>query len=421
MSIEAQITSEEVVAPSAQEKIRCEIDGAMVHAIQAHINEHHAANGWTLERYKNEFPNAPTLSPFAQYRVDLAKAKKAAGAADPLAQAAGPVAQAAVSAAAPAPTMTANYSVSMQHFHEVFDLGAAPAAKNSKGLPIPVAVLNGHNAEVANYMVDTDQDYVFNIDLVKKVIAGIALNKPVYLWGMHGTGKTTVIQQAAARLRRPVMRVQHTMNMEESHVLGQWVVKNGQTEFQLGPLPTAMLLGMIYVADEYDFAMPSVTAVYQPVMEGQALLIKDAPPLLRKIAPHPEFRFMATGNTNGCGDETGLYQGTMMQNAANYSRFGITEEVEYMDAKTEKNILQSKTKIAAGPADKIVKFAGDVRKMFKEGKISMTISPREMINAAQLGVAFGGDWKTGMMLAFANRLPRVDKKVVEEYMQRVFG
>lgn len=282
-------------------------------------------------------------------------------------------------------------------------------------------MLSGHSPDALIYLPTVDQNYVFHIETLKKVIVGLTLGKPVLLWGKHGTGKTSIIQQTAARLGRTVMRVQHTLNMQETDVLGQWTVRNGQTEFQLGPLAQAMINGMIYIADEYDFAMPAVTSLYQPVLEGEPLLIKDAPLHLRKIVPHKDFRFFATGNTNGTGDETGLYQGTMMQNAANYSRFGVTIEVDYMEAKIEKSIVVAKSGMPPNAVDKLIKMANEIRKSFGDGKLSMTISPRELINAAVIGTAFGGNWQLGVELAYSNRLPSTDRKVVGEFMQRIFG
>lgn len=397
----------QVVSTGDDEKIVCQIDGARVHSVAAHIRANHP--DWTIERYKEEYPDAPLLSKFAERLLEeRRRAATTANAAE----------QKPVNAVG---EYQPNYTVTKVPMHELFELGDSAAARSSTGKPIPVPVLSGHTAESMTYLVEPDNAYIWNIDLLKKVIVGLVLNKPIYLWGMHGTGKTTVLQQVAARMRFPVMRVQHTQTMEESNVLGQWVVRDGETKFQLGPLPTAMLNGWLYIADEYDVAMPGIVALYQPVLEGQPLVIKDAPPHLRRIVPHPEFRFAATGNTNGCGDETGLYQGTVMQNAANYSRFGVTEEVRYMDAAIEESILRSKVRLPAAVAEKIVKFAGDVRKQFEEGRISMTISPREMLAAAELGVAFGGDWTMGLKLAFANRLPRADKAVVEQYLQRIFG
>lgn len=426
----SQLANAGAAATAPDDKILCQIDNVRVHSIQSHIKRNHP--DWTIERYQAEFPGEPLFSQTALDVIERQKKEKE------LAAAAAPQANMAVSAGIGAAKMSFKNAM----FHELFELGNAAAAMSSKGQPIPVKVLEGHDAQSLDYLPELDKSYVFNIDLLKKVIIGMELNMPTYLWGFHGTGKTTILQQAAARTRRPFIRVQHTINMQESDVLGQWtvrakeveveeldndgkkvVVKKQQsvTEYQLGPLPLAMINGWVYCADEYDFAMPSVTAVYQPVLEGQALLIKDAPPHFRKVVPHPNFRFVATGNTNGVGDETGLYQGTLVQNAANYSRFAITEEVEYMDAKIETAILQSKTGIDSASAGKIVKMANEVRKMFRDGKITMTVSPRELIRCASLGIAYGGNWSLGMELAFANRLSRVDKKVVQEYMQRVFG
>lgn len=434
----SQAIAADAAATASDGRIVCQIDNVRVHTIQGHIKQHHP--DWTIERYQATYPGAPLFSQIAlelKAKQDADKAAAAQAAAAPSAHSVQANMLAEAGVASPA-----KITVKQAFFHELFELGTAPAALSAKSQPIPIKVLEGHDPQSADYLPDIDKSYVFNIDLLKKVIIGFELNMPTYLWGFHGTGKTTILQQAAARTRRPFIRVQHTINMQESDVLGQWTVRakpveveeidsagnkhkvikqQSVTEFQLGPLPLAMINGWVYCADEYDFAMPSVTAVYQPVLEGQALLIKDAPPHFRKIVPHPNFRFVATGNTNGVGDETGLYQGTLVQNAANYSRFAITEEVEYMDAKIETAILQSKTGIDSASAGKIVKMAGEVRKMFRDGKITMTVSPRELIRCASLGIAYGGNWTLGMELAFANRLSRVDKKVVQEYMQRVFG
>lgn len=400
------------------EPIICQIDNQKCHSIQLHIQKYHA-DEWTLERYKTEYPGAPLLSEKAKRRV----AERRAAAAGSSRDEALPVRKA--------------------FFHELFDLGTkAKAAFNKMGHPIEVTVLDSQSEECTPYVGSIDPNYVFNIDLTKKVLIGLELRKAVYLWGFHGTGKTTLLEQIAARTRRPFMRVQHTINTEESHILGQYVVRSKPveveelgadgkvvkvikqqtvTEFQLGPLPLAMLEGMTYCADEYDFAMPSVVAVYQPVLEGKPLVIKDAPPEFRVIKPHPNFRFCATGNTNGVGDETGLYQGTLIQNAANYSRFAITEEVTYMEPKIEESVIVGQAGIDRDDAAKLVKFAKDIRTSFADGKIGMTVSPRELINAAELGLVMGGDWSGGLKLAFANRLSRTDKKVVEEYAQRIFG
>lgn len=406
--------TKENVAAAANNQIICKIDGQYCHSVALHIKNNHA-DTWTLERYREEFPDAPMLSPFAEEMLAKRASSKAAAASTVTAALNTTTAYLAdTGISAPLTTSTAI-------MHELFGLGNAAAARTGTGTPINVTIMQGHDDAAIAYLPQVDEAYIFNIDLLKKVVAGYQLNMPTLLWGMHGTGKTTMFEQVAARTGRPFIRVQHTINMQESEILGQWTVRDNSTKFQLGPLPMAMLNGWVYCADEYDFAMPSVLAVYQPVLEGKSLLIKDAPPHLRKITPHPNFRFTATGNTNGTGDETGLYQGTLIQNAANYSRFKITEEVEYMSAEIETNILESKTRISKMDAKRIVKFAHDIRESFKNQKIGMTISPREMISAAELGIAFGGNWQMGIKLAFANRLTRVDKQVVEQLIQRIFS
>lgn len=404
--------------PSVNDKIVCKIDGELVHSVEIHIKNNHA-NTWTVERYKEEFPGEPLLSNYAQALIDKkrqALAKK-------------PAEQPRQAAPQAAPQNNGNYEMAFTteltagtgKMHEIFDLGNVPAAMSAKGTPINVDTFSGHSGLALDYLPEVDDRHVFNIDLLKRAVVGFQLNIPIYFWGYHGTGKTTTFEQVSARTGRPFVRVQHTLNMQESEILGQWVVINGQTEFQLGPLPMAMIHGMTFCADEYDVAMPNVTTLYQPVLEGKALIIKDAPPHLRRIVPHKEFRFCATGNTNGCGDETGLYQGTLIQNAANYSRFGITEEVKYMERKIEESIIMSRTGVNRQIAGKIVTFAHNVRESFGRGDISLTVSPRELIRAVELASAFGGKWEVGLQLAFANRLPRADKEVVNGFMQRLFG
>lgn len=413
--------AEMTVAGATDGKIVCQIDNVRVHFIQTHITKNHP--DWTIERYQAEFPGAPLMSEYGRQLYERKQAENAAKARAAVASTPVlPTTTAAASSVTAAFIGGAKFETRKVPMFELFELGATPppAALNKKGAPIAVDVFSGHDKESLHYVPEVDDRYVWNIDLLKKVITGLALNKNVLLWGYHGTGKTSVIKQICARTKRPFIRKQHTINMQESDVLGQWTVKDGNTVFQLGPLAMAMIHGWVYCADEYDFAMPSVLAVYQPVMEGEPLMIADAPPEFRKITPHPDFRFVATGNTNGTGDESGLYQGTMIQNSANYSRFGITVEVEYMEPAIEEQILISQTKIDKISAGKIVKMANKIRDMFKEGKISTTISPRELITASQLGIAYGAEWKLGMELAFSNRLSRVDKKVLEEYMSRAF-
>lgn len=387
------------VAVSGDGKIICHIDGARVHVIQTYLKQAHPT--WTIAAYKEKYPEAPLFSKLASDRRAQINAEKNGK-------------------AAPETSIADKTEVNMVPLAELFGL-PAKAGENARGNPLMVRLCGDVDDEISSFIPDIDTNFVFDIDLLKSVLIGFEINKPIYFWGYHGTGKTSIGEQVCARMKRPWLRVQHTGNTEEAHIIGQYVVKNGATEYQLGPLPYAMLHGLVYCADEYDAALPSVCTVYQPVLEGKPLIIKDAPPELRIIRPHPNFRIFATGNTNGSGDETGLYQGTQIQNAANYSRFGITEEVDYMNPKMEIAVLVGQAQITKDDAGRLVEFANDVRKAFKAARIGSTISPRELINAAQIAIVRGSQWRMGLRNAFMARLSRTDREVVEQFAQRVWG
>jgi cobaltochelatase CobS len=261
--------------------------------------------------------------------------------------------------------------------------------------------------------------YVFTGELLKILFVGYKKNVPTYLYGHAGVGKTTAIEQFCAVIGLPFLRVQHTANTEESHILGQWGIKNGETKFELGPLPYAMKNGLIYCADEYDFALPCICSVYQPVLEGKPLVIKDADPENRVIKPHPNFRFMATGNTNGAGDESGLYQGTNIQNAANYDRFGLVYKVNHLAEDAEFSLIKNKLPTIEDSFIKsMLGFATQIRKQFDEGKLCNTLSPRALLNIIMIGNSIC-DFHKAVELSFANRLNDMDRQAVIEIADRV--
>jgi cobaltochelatase CobS len=393
-------------------KIECKICGAHVHVMKAHLKADHPET--SIEEYQAQFPDAPTLSDLAIAQLKKkAEEKKAAGAPLPVEMAGtGGAALASVTALMPKGTPT------RAAFHEVFGLGKIPAALSTKKEAIPISVIT---EPTHPDMVPTiSDDYVYDVDELKNVILALELNIPTYVWGHKGSGKSELYEQICARTGRAMIRVQHTVNTEESHIVGQWTVKGGSTEFELGPLPLAMLHGWVYAADEYDFTLPSVLSVYQAVLEGKPLVIKEADAANRIIKPHPNFRFAATGNTNGSGDETGLYQGTSLQNSANYDRFGMVIHKQYMQKKFESLILQKRCGLRADDADKLVDFAALVRESYDGAKISDVISPRTLIYAAKIGVK-RGSWRQGIQLSFINKLSKIDREVVDGLAQRIFG
>ena len=388
---------------SSDAMITCQICGETTHIVASHLKNKHPEV--TLEAYQEKFPEAPIMSEKARAAIEAQKNKSAPVEATFKAE----VAEKSAGEKAKA------------FFHELFGFPTTNKdAMSARGTPIPVAVndRSAMDANLAALIPDVDNSYVFDASLTKTVVMGLAMNVPCYLHGHAGVGKTTLFEQVAAHTNQPYVRVQHTANMEEADVEGRWVVNaESQMEFLNGPLTDAMEKGMIYCADEYDFASPMILSVYQAVLEGKPLFIKAAN---KKVYPHPNFRFVASGNTNGAGDESGLYQGTLMQNAANYERFGIVEKVNYMPQTSEIEMLTSKTGISKKDATEIVKFATMMRESFDRHDVAIPMSPRSTLNAAKLGVA-RNDMKYGVTVAYINRLPNTSADAARSAAQRIFG
>ena len=380
------------------DKIECALCGALTHSIQLHLSQEHP--DMSVKEYIKRFPESPLLSETAKKRIAEKRRQQTAQA----------------------------KSEGKAVFHEVFELDPSDKhcfSSNGKR-PITITVLerpkaDNEQAKVAlDSIPEVNKNYVFDSLELKNVMIGVEMDIPVYIWGHKGAGKTELVEQVCARTNRPLTRVQHTVNTEESQIVGQWVVRNGQTEFEYGPLPLAMINGWAFLADEYDFAMPNVLATYQAVLEGKPLMIKEAPANMRVVRPHPNFRFFATGNTNGTGDDTGLYQGTTIQNSANYDRFGVVIKKSYLTENDEVRILVSNANVSEDDAKLLVRFATDVRQSFDSGKVSDTISPRTLLFAAKIGLR-RSSFSAGLELAFLNKLSTVDREICAGVAQRIFG
>lgn len=390
-------------------KVICQLDGQPVHVIQTYLKKSHPAV--SVEQYREQYPDAPMLSEAAKKALEK---KRAEASEDKSLKAS----MAGVSAAKVVPI----------HSKRVPDYGIRSAdvvklINNVRGIgdstSIPVSVFEAHDAQ--DMVPEIDAEFIWDPEVLRDCIACMDYAIPSYFWGHAGTGKSTAWEQYAANTNRPFIRIQHTANTEEAHIVGQMLANESGTYFEPGPLALAMKYGWVYMADEYDFAFPQVLGVYQPVLEGKPLIIKEAPHEWRRIDPHPQFRFVATGNTNGSGDETGLYQGTNLQNAANYSRFGIVTKMEYMSKDDEAQMIEKKTKIANNKAVMLVNFASRVRQSYERGEITNTIGPRELLYAARLGALFGGDFKAGIQRAFINKLPSSSALPVTELADRIFA
>ncbi len=397
------------VVPEASSQIECAICGKKTHAMHLHLKEHHPE--MSIDQYRTAYPDAPLLSDYAAKVIAEREAGKKGK--PPVVKA-----ESEESSDTVAATPDASGKFKRDALHTLFGLKGKEGLSSS-GKPIPVTVMIPDET-AAKFIPPRDEDYVFTPGVLKDALIGLELNIPTYVWGHAGTGKSTLIEQICSITQRAMIRVQHSANTEEAHITGQWTVKGGETVFEPGLLLLAMKNGWVYVADEYDFASPSVLAVYQAVLEGKACVTKEADEKWRIVQPHEGFRFMATGNSNGSGDESGLYQGVMIQNAANYERFGMVINMPYMKESEETRILSSKLGLEKEDANKLVKFANLVREQFNSKRMMATISPRALLYAGTIGLR-KGCFKAGIECSFANRLSSVDREVVKGLAQRVFG
>ena len=270
---------------------------------------------------------------------------------------------------------------------------------------------------------DRDDSYVFDPDTTLAILAGFAFNRRVMVQGYHGTGKSTHIEQVAARLKWPCIRINLDAHISRIDLIGRdaIVLRDGKqvTEFREGLLPWALQTPTALVFDEYDAGRPDVMFVIQRVLEteGKLTLLDQN----RVIRPSPWFRMFATANTVGLGDTSGLYHGTQQINQGQMDRWNIVVGLNYLPAEVETNIVQAKAKEADPQlVANMVKVADLSRQGFINGDISTVMSPRTVITWAQ-NTAIFKDPGFAFRLSFLNKCDEAERALVAEYYQRVFG
>lgn len=282
-------------------------------------------------------------------------------------------------------------------------------------------------SEADERVPDHDDSYVFDPDTTLAIAAGFAFNRRVMIQGYHGTGKSTHIEQVAARLNWPCIRINLDSHISRIDLVGRdaIVLRDGQqvTEFREGLLPWALQTPTALVFDEYDAGRPDVMFVIQRVLEadGKLTLLDQN----RVIRPNPYFRLFATSNTVGLGDTTGLYHGTQQINQGQMDRWNIVVTLNYLPAATEAKIVLSKnddfdTETGHKTVEDMVKVAELTRQGFMTGDISTVMSPRTVITWAQNATIFG-DIGFSFRLSFLNKCDEAERALVAEYYQRVFG
>ena len=278
------------------------------------------------------------------------------------------------------------------------------------------------------YVPEIDSNYKFDRDTTLAIISGFAFNKRVLIQGYHGTGKSTHIEQVAARLNWPCIRVNLDSHISRIDLIGKdaIVLRDSKqvTEFREGILPWSLQNPTALVFDEYDAGRADVMFVIQRVLEqdGRMTLLDTN----KVITPNPNFRLFATANTVGLGDTTGLYHGTQQINQGQMDRWNIVTTLNYLSHEAECGIILSKSPDydstdGKSQIDSMVALADLTRQGFMAGDISTVMSPRTVITWAENARIFNGDIAFAFRLSFLNKCDEVERPTVSEYYQRCFG
>ena len=282
-------------------------------------------------------------------------------------------------------------------------------------------------SERAEHVPDLDPAYRFDHDTTLAILAGFAYNRRVIIQGYHGTGKSTHIEQVAARLNWPCIRINLDSHISRIDLIGKdaIVLRDGKqvTEYREGLLPWALQHPTALVFDEYDAGRPDVMFVIQRVLEveGKLTLLDQN----RVIRPHPSFRLFATANTIGLGDTTGLYHGTQQINQGQMDRWNIVATLNYLPHDEELKIVLAKApdwdnEEGRRTLTAMIALADLTRSGFINGDISTVMSPRTVITWAQNARIFN-DVGFAFRVTFLNKCDEVERSIVAEYYQRCFG
>jgi cobaltochelatase CobS len=277
------------------------------------------------------------------------------------------------------------------------------------------------------HVPDIDPDYLFDKETTLAILAGFTHNRRVMVQGYHGTGKSTHIEQVAARLNWPCVRINLDSHISRIDLIGKdaIVVREGMqvTEFRDGILPWALQTNTALVFDEYDAGRPDVMFVIQRILEasGRLTLLDQN----RVIRPHGAFRLFATANTIGLGDTSGLYHGTQQINQGQMDRWSVVVTLNYLPHDNEVAIVQAKAKSYQTPqgrdiVSKMVRVADLTRNAFINGDLSTVMSPRTVITWAENMEIFG-DLGFAFRVTFLNKCDETEKPLVAEFYQRAFG
>ena len=279
----------------------------------------------------------------------------------------------------------------------------------------------------SEHVPDLDETYCFDHDTTLAILVALKHNRRLLIQGYHGTGKSTHIEQVTSRLNWPCIRVNLDSHISRIDLIGKdaIVLRDGKqvTEFREGILPWALQSPCALVFDEYDAGRPDVMFVIQRVLEvdGKMTLLDQN----RVIRPHPAFRLMATANTVGLGDTTGLYHGTQQINQGQLDRWNLVATLNYLPREDEEEIVLSKVpdyddERGRKTISAMVSVADMTRAGFMNGDISTVMSPRTVITWAENSRLFD-DIATAFRMTFLNKCDELERPAVAEYYQRCMG
>ena len=278
-----------------------------------------------------------------------------------------------------------------------------------------------------DYVPEIDKNYIFDRDTTLAILSGFSFNKRVLVQGYHGTGKSTHIEQVAARLNWPCIRINLDSHVSRIDLIGKdaITIKDGKqiTEFKEGILPWSIQNPVALVFDEYDAGRPDVMFVIQRVLEADgSFTLLDKNKVIKQIK---YLRLFATSNTVGLGDTTGLYHGTQQINQGQMDRWNIVTSLNYLSLEKEMEIILAKNKNLNNAKGKekvanMIKVATLTRKGFIAGDISTVMSPRTVLHWVENSEIFK-DIGYGFRVTFLNKCDEIEKNIIAEYYQRCFG
>ena len=278
-------------------------------------------------------------------------------------------------------------------------------------------------SQKSEHVPEIDKSYLFNLETTLAILAGFGHNRRVMIQGYHGTGKSTHVEQVAARLNWPCIRINLDSHVSRMDLIGKdaIVLKDGKqiTEFREGLLPWALQRACALDFDEYDAGRPDVMFVIQRVLEveGKLTLLDQS----KVISPHASFRMFATTNTIGLGDPSGLYHGTQQINQGQMDRWNIVTTLNYLSHDRETDIVCAKLpEVERKQVANMVSVAELTRQGFVNGDISIVMSPRTVIMWAENAKIFN-DYGFAFRLTFLNKCDETERSIVAEYYQRCMG